>query len=55
MEMLAAYYCFVNLGWPPSKFDALPYRERRLVQLFVLRELNSRKKEQEAAQANVKG
>ena len=42
--MLAAYYCFVNLGWPPSKFNDLPYYEKRLVILFVLRELISRKK-----------
>ena len=25
-ETLAAYYCFVNMGWPPSKYESLPYR-----------------------------
>ena len=33
-----AYYCFVNLGWPPSKYADLPYRERVLI-AEVLEEL----------------
>lgn len=50
--MLAAYYCFVNLGWPPSQYESLPYEERRLVTLFVLRELTARKRAEEKAKAN---
>lgn len=23
-EMLVAYYCFVNLGWAPSRYDSPP-------------------------------
>ena len=41
---MVAYYCFVNLGWPPSKYAALPYRERILVALFAEREIKSREK-----------
>ena len=45
MEMLAAYYCFVNLGWPPSQYEALPYRERCLIVQFIQKEMKSRPKE----------
>lgn len=41
---MIAYYCFVNLGWPPSKYAELPYRERVLVAQFVKREIDSRPK-----------
>lgn len=40
--MLAAYYCFVDLGWPPSRYDALPVREKALVTGFVLHDLKKR-------------
>ena len=36
-EMLVAYYCFVNLGWAPSRYDVLPSREKRLVTEFALK------------------
>lgn len=39
-----AYYCFVNLGWPPSKYAELPYRERVLISQFVAKEIKSREK-----------
>ena len=52
---MAAYYCFINLGWPPSQYENLPYDERRLVTLFVLRELISRKREEDEAEAKAKG
>ncbi len=55
METLAAYYCFINLGWPPSQYDNLPHNERRLVTLFVLRELISRKRAEDEAEAKTKG
>lgn len=41
-EVLTAYYCFVNLGWPPSRYEALPLRERALIRAFVRRDLESR-------------
>lgn len=44
-ETLAAYYCFVNLGWTPSKYESLPYRERVLITRFIQKEIASRKKE----------
>lgn len=47
METLTAYYCFVNLGWPPSKFDNLPSREKMMVIAFAFRDMKARKKEQE--------
>lgn len=40
---MAAYYCFVNLGWPPSKYEQLPFRERVLIVEFIKREIESRK------------
>ena len=39
---MAAYYCFVNHGWPPSKYSALPYRERALIAEFIHKEIKSR-------------
>ena len=39
-----AYYCFVNLGWPPSKYEALSFRERALVAEFAAKEIRSREK-----------
>ena len=45
METLAAYYLLTNHGWPLSKYDALPYREKRLTNEMILYELNQRKKE----------
>ena len=43
-ETMAAYYCFVNLGWPPSQYAALPYRERFLIAAFIKKEIDSRPK-----------
>ena len=43
-ETMAAYYCFVNFGWPPSKYEALPLRERVLLSQFIHKELASRPK-----------
>lgn len=45
METLTAYYCFVNLGWPPSKFDELPHQEKLMVTAFALRDMKARKAE----------
>jgi len=42
---MAAYYCFVNLGWPPSKYERLPFRERELIAQFIKKEIASRKKQ----------
>ncbi|MCI8418909.1 MAG: hypothetical protein HFF79_00160 [Oscillospiraceae bacterium] len=41
---MVAYYCFVNLGWPPSRYADLPYRERLLVAAMVRKEMASRPK-----------
>lgn len=40
---MAAYYCFVNLGWPPSQYEALPYREKILITQFINKEIAMRK------------
>ena len=48
-EMLVAYYCFVNLGWAPSRYDALPSREKRLVTEFALKSMRAQKEAQDRA------
>lgn len=42
--MLVAYYCFVNLGWPPSQYNNLPPREKRLVAEFAIKNMEDEKK-----------
>ena len=42
-----AYYCFVNLGWPPSKYAQLPYRERLLISAFIQKEISARREAQQ--------
>ena len=49
VETLAAYYCFVNLGWSPSQYDDLPFREKLLVTEFVLHSIEQNKRLQEWA------
>ena len=39
-----AMYCFNNHGWAPSKFLALPERERLFISLTMLEEIKSRDK-----------
>ena len=39
-----AYYCFVNLGWPPSQYDALPPREKLLVAEFAMKSMRDNQK-----------
>ena len=48
-EMLVAYYCFVNLGWAPSRYDVLPSREKRLVTEFALKRTSAQKEAQDRA------
>ena len=48
---MTAYYCFVNLGWPPSRYYELPYGERLLVTAFALRDMKARKEEQDRMEA----
>ena len=48
-EMLVAYYCFVNLGWAPSRYDALPSREQRLATEFALKSMRDQKEAQDRA------
>jgi hypothetical protein len=45
--MLTAYYCFVNLGWPPSQYDRLPYGEKLLVTQFALKAINDQREAEE--------
>ena len=42
--MLVAYYCFTNLGWPPSQYDGLPLRDKLLVREFALKSMRDRGK-----------
>lgn len=41
---MLAYYMFVNHGWRPSAVSELPARERVLLELFALKEAQSRKR-----------
>ena len=43
IDTLVAYYCFVNLGWAPSQYDNLPYREKMLVAEFALKSMQDQK------------
>lgn len=43
VDTLVAYYCFVNLGWPPSKYDGLQEREKLLVAEFALKSMRDNK------------
>lgn len=47
-----AYYCFVNRGWAPSQYDALPYREKVLVAEFVHHEVEAREKQAKELKAH---
>lgn len=51
VDTLTAYYCFVNLGWAPSKYDSLPSGEKRLVSAFALRDMVNREEEQKQLEA----
>ena len=42
MDTQVAQYCFVNHGWPPSKYAALPLRVRLLITEWALAEIKSR-------------
>lgn len=44
---MIAYYCFVNFGWPPSKYEELSFREKVLVAQFAAKESSERKKIQD--------
>lgn len=39
------YYCFVNLGWTPGRYDALPEREKALVRQFAIHAMEKKAKE----------
>lgn len=45
-ETIAAYYCFINLGWPPSKFANLDYREKIMIIFFIEQDMKARKERQ---------
>lgn len=48
VDTLVAYYCFVNLGWGPGQYDALPRREKALVRVFALRSMEENKQLQDS-------
>ena len=50
METLVAYYCFVNLGWPPSRYDSLPYREKLMVTAFAAKAMRDLKEQNDKIQ-----
>ena len=50
MDVLVAYYCFANLGWPPSQYDGLPLRDKLLVRAFALKSMRDREQELQEVQ-----
>lgn len=44
--MLAAYFMLTSFGWPLSKYDALPIRERELTKALAIKYMDSIRKEQ---------
>lgn len=55
IDTLTAYYCFVNLGWPPSQYDSLPSGEKQLVSVFALRDMVNRAEEEKKIDQLEKG
>ena len=49
-----AYYCFVNFGWPPSRYDSLPYGEKLLVTRFALKAMDDERKDLEVIRIYLK-
>lgn len=45
LDTLIAYYCFVNLGWPPSKYNDLPPYEKSMVRVFAMKSMDDNKRE----------
>lgn len=52
---MVAYYCFVNLGWPPSKYANMKFTERALIAEFVNKDIQKRLKEQEKIERKTGG
>ena len=48
-DLLAAYFLLVTFGWPLSKYDALPVRERELTKALALKYMEANKKAMEEA------
>lgn len=49
MDTLVAYFCFTNLGWSPSRYESLPFREKMLVAEFTLKYLHDQKEAENRA------
>ena len=49
MDVLVAYYCFVNLGWAPSQYDNLSPEDHALVKMFALRSMDENRRLQDKA------
>ncbi len=47
VETLVAFHLLAEHGWPLSRYDTLPQREKRLTNEMVLLELDQRKKREE--------
>lgn len=46
VETLVAFHLLAEHGWPLSRYDTLPQREKRLTNEMVLLELSERKKQE---------
>ncbi len=47
--MLAAYSLLIDHGWPISKYESLPVREREVTKALVLKHLEAEKKAMDEA------
>lgn len=51
MDTVAAYYCFVNFGWPPGEILKYSHREKILILEFIQKDSEARKKAEKEAMA----
>lgn len=48
-DLLAAYFLLVTFGWPLSRYETLPLRERELTKAMALKYMEANKKAMEEA------
>lgn len=49
MDTLVAFHLLADHGWPLSRYDNLPPREKRLTNEMILLELDIKRKQNEKA------
>lgn len=49
MDVVVAFYCFINFGWPPGEILKYSHREKVLMLEFMRKDAESRKKAEKEA------